>query len=361
MTTKPKTDCDSKRLCVYEPSGRTKFFHGMLLTEQHLLDEQTYHRHALRRLTRYLWGQGVVCGFEVESTAGMCIKIYPGLALDCQGQVIELCKPQTIDLWDECKKKMPRGCDSSATPERFQKYLAVRYIEIADDPQPVLTPPDDCAPAGADTAREASRVRAGFCFVFLDDYDCLTSRTGAGRDSYAGGDTDSGTYADTGGQTSAKAGSGAGSEAYAGGDSDTDVDTNTDANADAYATAGGGAGAGSGYADDRTTPRRAPCMQQSPPCPACACDCGCDDDSVVVLALLTIDCAKKTVLVGCECRTYVPSPWQLRREAEQRHRELLKKIKALGGNIAARGTPGSAPAQAAAPARTPRARQNPSR
>lgn len=304
MTTKPNTECESKRLCVYEPSGRTRFFHGMLLTEQHLLDEQTYHRNALRRVTRYLWGHGVVCGFEVESTAGMCIKIHPGLALDCQGQVIELCKAQTIDLWDECRKKMPRGCDTADAPKPFDKYLAVRYVEIADDPEPVLAPPDDCG-SGGDTACEASRVREGFCFLFLDE--CPKPTAGIDSATDAPIDTD------------------ANGDAYAAANADADADAA--AYDDESAGANGINGANDAYAGDQTKSRLAPCMQRSPPCPECACDCGCGEHRVIVLARLRIDCAAKRVGVSCEYREYVPSPRRLLQEARRERLALRAELR----------------------------------
>src|SRR5687768_1247477 len=130
MTTKTKTDTKSKSPCRYDSLTRTKFFHGMLLTDEHLRAEQTYHREALKRLNRHLWGSGIVCGLGVHSGGGMCIKIDPGLALDCQGNVIEVCKPITMDLSHVCDEKYPDGCAPENEPP-MTKHLVLRYVEVA--------------------------------------------------------------------------------------------------------------------------------------------------------------------------------------------------------------------------------------
>jgi hypothetical protein len=167
MTTKTKTDCKTRGLCHYDSLTRTKFFHGMLLTDEHLRAEQTYHRESLKRVNRYLFGSGVVCGLEVEEGGGLCIKVHPGAALDCSGNLIEVCKCITIDLADQCKKYYPEGCVADDAPT-IDKYLVLRYAEIPADPEPVLTPADDCTPA-EDAKCEASKYREGFCLELRDE------------------------------------------------------------------------------------------------------------------------------------------------------------------------------------------------
>ncbi|MGH9198345.1 MAG: hypothetical protein ACRD1T_21750, partial [Acidimicrobiia bacterium] len=167
MMTKTTNDCTTEGLCYYESLTRTKFFHGMLLTDEHLRAEQTYHREVLKRVNRYLWGSGIVCGLEVEHTSGLCIKVHPGAALDCYGNVIEVCKCITIDLSDECKKAYPGACVPTYA-EPICKYLVLRYVEIPADPEPVLTSSDDCTPPGEGTKCEASKYREGFCLEFRD-------------------------------------------------------------------------------------------------------------------------------------------------------------------------------------------------
>ena len=261
MTTKTKTDCKTKDLSHYDSLTRTKFFHGMLLTDEHLRAEQTYHRESLKRLNRHLWGAGIVCGLEVtKPTTGLCIKVQPGLALDCDGNVIDVCKCITIDLSDLCKKAYPDGCapEDAAT---IAKYLVVRYREIPADPQLVLTPDDDCTPAGDGTKCEASKYREGFCLEFRDQCpDCVP----CGEEEKEGSDGLLPTLVRL-------------------------------AKSRAYDVA------------DPLEKLKPNCMK-SPPCPDCHCD-----DSAVGLAKLVIDCANNTVKVECdECRHYVWSPRLLR-------------------------------------------------
>lgn len=172
MMTKTTNDCTTKGLCYYESLTRTRFFHGMLLTDDHLRAEQTYHREALKRLNRHLWGAGIVCGLEVKSPSGLCIKVHPGLALDSHGNVIDVCKCITIDLSDVCKKAYPDGCATDKA-DPITKHLVLRYGEIQADPQPVLTPDDDCTPAGDGKKCEGSKYREGFCLELRDECpDC---------------------------------------------------------------------------------------------------------------------------------------------------------------------------------------------
>ena len=77
---------------------RVNYFHGMLLTEEDFVDEQTYLREKLKLHNR-LHGAGVVWGLELElgrvqvGTKDDVTKVFigAGLALDCaQRQVLGL-------------------------------------------------------------------------------------------------------------------------------------------------------------------------------------------------------------------------------------------------------------------------------
>jgi hypothetical protein len=263
MTTKTKSDCKAKDLCQYDSLTRTRFFHGMLLTDDHLRAEQSYHREALKRVNRHLWGSGIVCGLEVEQTSGLCIKVHPGMALDCHGNVIDVCKCITLDLSDLCKKKYPDGCaPDNATP--IKTHLVVRYAEIPADPEPVLTPTDDCNPTGEGTKCEASKYREGFCLEFRDEcpesQPCIEDERGDG-DQY-----DSGLLP-------------------------TFLLLRRSR---------------SPYAVEEMRRLQPDCMK-SPPCPECGCT-----ESAVAIATLEIACDTNTVKVTCDCRQYVWSPRLLR-------------------------------------------------
>jgi hypothetical protein len=168
MTTKTKNDCKTRGLCHYDSLTKMRPVDGMLLTAEYLRNEQTYHREALKRLNRHLYGAGIVCGLEVTEAGGLCIKVHPGFALDCCGNALEVCKCITIDLADVCKTRYPDGCVPE-TAETLTRYLVIRYDEIASDPEPLLTPADDCAPAGEGTQCEASKYREGFCLEIREE------------------------------------------------------------------------------------------------------------------------------------------------------------------------------------------------
>ena len=66
---------------------------GILLTADHLLTEQLYHRARLARLLAYLHGAGTVAGLDVQwQVAGGVteLKVTPGLAIDYRGRLLEL-------------------------------------------------------------------------------------------------------------------------------------------------------------------------------------------------------------------------------------------------------------------------------
>ncbi len=58
----------TKKSCDYNSYKRTRYFHGMLLTERDFQEEQIYHQEKRRLLNRMLHGWGVVCGLGVKPT-----------------------------------------------------------------------------------------------------------------------------------------------------------------------------------------------------------------------------------------------------------------------------------------------------
>jgi len=236
----------------------------MLLTDEHLRADQTYHREALKRLNRHLWGSGIVCGLEVEPASGLCIKVHPGLALDCHGNAIDVCKCITLDLSELCKKKYPDGCaPENAAP--ITTHLVVRYAEIPSDPQAVLTSDDECSSPGEGTKCEASKYREGFCLEFRDD--CPEAEPCAEPD-----EPDKTKYDSTGLLPAFLMLRRSRSPSVV-----------------------------------EEMRRLQPDCMKSPPCP----DCGCTE-SAVAIATLEIACDKNTVKVTCDCRHFVWSPRLLR-------------------------------------------------
>jgi hypothetical protein len=259
MTTKTKTDCKATGLCHYDSLTRTNFFNGMLLTDEQLQAEQQYHRDALKRLTRYLWGSGIVCGLEVKRTTGLCIQVHPGFALDCHGNALEVCKCITLDLSDICKKTYGEGC-APEDSKRLTKCLVLRYKEIEADPQQVLTSDDDCGSSSDRPKCQPSKYREGFCLELRDECPtppiCPEEETGA-----------SGVLATV--------------LQYSRGMPDEDT--------------------------IKKYRERIPTDVASPPCPGCDCDCSCEE-CAVCLATLTISCGTFEVEIDGKCRRPVWSP-----------------------------------------------------
>jgi hypothetical protein len=215
----------------------------------------------LKRINRYLWGSGIVCGLEVDSK-GMCIQVHPGAAMDCRGNFIEVCKCITIDFWEDCKKKYPEACVPTEA-KAFSKYLVLRYAEIPADPQPVLSSNEDCPSDTGQTKCQASKIREGFCLELVDKCPKVEACP----------DDKEGPLA-------------------------------------AYLTI---LGMSEKTKAQEEMPKIVPdCMKLSPPCPGCDCDdCGGCDECDICLARLEIDCGKKTVTVSCDCRRYIWSPRML--------------------------------------------------
>jgi hypothetical protein len=257
MTTKANADCKTA-LCQYDSATRTRFFNGMLLSDEHLRAEQVYHREALKRINRYMWGAGIVCGLEVEKV-GFCLKVHPGFALDCEGNAIEVCRCITIDMADLCKDQFPGGC-APAGRGRLTRCLTIRYKEIDDGTVAVTGSGDDCSGGAGKPRRQASRVREGFCLEFTDPDKCP--------------------------KTSCK-------------DDDAAV-------TELLRRVTGKTQRTSRVEGDE-------CMQRSPECPACTCH---GDDCGVCLAEITIDCEQRAVTdVKGDCRSYVWTAQLLRKLA----------------------------------------------
>lgn len=183
MINKTKTESCKTELCQYDSATRTRFYDGMLLTAEHLRQEQSYHREALRRVVRNIFGSGIVCGLGVKiNQAGLCVTIEPGVAIDCCGNVIEVCKCITVDLSKECKDSFGDCYSQTQPPQPFPKFLVLRYKEIDADPEPVLAPQSECEPAGEGAKCQHSSTREGYCLELWDKCPCAAPVPQVGKD-----------------------------------------------------------------------------------------------------------------------------------------------------------------------------------
>jgi hypothetical protein len=95
---------------------RVHFFDGMILTADDLEAERHYHLTRSRMINRAVFGCGIACGLEVEKhpaedQAPCSVCVRPGIAFDCQGDPLELCRAVRLDLDpDPCKAPPVRVC-----------------------------------------------------------------------------------------------------------------------------------------------------------------------------------------------------------------------------------------------------------
>jgi len=165
----------TKKSCDYNNYKRTRYFHGMLLTERDFQEEQIYHQEKRRLLNRMLHGWGVVCGLGVKSTTPETSKIVitPGMALDCLGNEIVVCNDFEMDL-----KKLPDLCPDMSGGEKdpcaeretgdCKYYIGIKYTEAPTDPVPVYVTGGSCE----EKTCEYSRIREGFCIKLFKSPPC---------------------------------------------------------------------------------------------------------------------------------------------------------------------------------------------
>lgn len=166
--------------CDYNNFKKTRYFHGMLLTDRDFREEQIYHNEKRKLLNRMLHGWGVVCGLKIEPTSpnpSSKIIIKLGLALDCAGKEIFVCEPYELDVVEiikacsTVKKKpaTPEKCEElEKTPEENKWYVVIKYKEVPTDPVPVYAPGGGCE----EKVCEYSRMREGYCIELTQTVQC---------------------------------------------------------------------------------------------------------------------------------------------------------------------------------------------
>lgn len=98
---------------------RTNYFFGRLLGVEDFEREQDYLITRLRRHNRYAHGWGVLHGLGVQ-VVGEAVHVDPGVAIDCEGNELELPARATVDL---------SALDGPV-------YIGLRFIETPVSPIP---------------------------------------------------------------------------------------------------------------------------------------------------------------------------------------------------------------------------------
>lgn len=172
---KIKNKCSDNENREYNDFKRGKYFHGMLMTDRDFTEEQRYHVEKMKLHNRMLHGWGVVRGLGMKPNSDKnSIIIDPGLALDCSGNEIFVCRNYELDLSqikklyssEEIDAKCPHEVET--IPNKW--YVVIRYYEKGTDQALVhASATSECA----GNVCNASRVQEGFCLdVYKDGEIC---------------------------------------------------------------------------------------------------------------------------------------------------------------------------------------------
>jgi hypothetical protein len=147
---------------------RPRFAPGLLLLDEDLTATVDHTRNLSRLLFRSLFGCGVICGFKVTATVecgDLSVTVAPGVALDCYGDPIEMCKPQV--LGKHCVEKL----------EKPLWVVIRRSGEHACAPRDVVCPSED-----GSNPLEPTRTRDCFELMLVDTVAkgaCMCARPAA--------------------------------------------------------------------------------------------------------------------------------------------------------------------------------------
>lgn len=155
---------------------RPRFFGGQLLTDKDLEAAQRYVIEKNKLHNRYLVGTGVVCGLAVrcDPCCDGSVTVEPGYAIDCCGNDIVLCQPETFNILDCLEKQRqeeePYCGTKIRTPktrgdEPAKEYcLVIFYDEEPAKPITALIRDNGCS----NTRCEPSRIRETFRFGIFE-------------------------------------------------------------------------------------------------------------------------------------------------------------------------------------------------
>jgi hypothetical protein len=152
MNLDKSSKCD---VCATEYFERNNYFYGKQFTVRDLIQEQSYFNGKRHLVNRMVLGWGVVCGLDVNwDEKSRQFTVQTGMALDCCGREIIVCKPYAFAFDDydnqcrEAKGKHDYNC-------KFM--LCLEYDECYTEP--VDLPPVGC---NDQERKEFNRIRDGF-------------------------------------------------------------------------------------------------------------------------------------------------------------------------------------------------------
>src|SRR5215213_57100 len=152
MNLDKSSKCD---VCATEYFERNNYFYGKQFTVRDLIQEQSYFNGKRHLVNRMVLGWGVVCGLDVTwDENSRQFTVQTGMALECCGREIIVCKPHTVqfkDYDDHCRDahgKQDYNC---------KLMLCLEYDECCTEP--VDLPPVGC---NDQERKEFNRIRDGF-------------------------------------------------------------------------------------------------------------------------------------------------------------------------------------------------------
>jgi len=149
---------DKKRcgICKIPYFERNNYYYGKLMTVRDYFDEQCYFNEKRWLINRLINGWGVVCGLDVKALDGETDKVIvtPGLAIDCCGREILVCKDKEVELIPTEDK-----CQENGDPAEKEKefYIGLEFLDCKTEE--VQIAPAACGEAGK---CEFNRIRDYF-------------------------------------------------------------------------------------------------------------------------------------------------------------------------------------------------------
>jgi hypothetical protein len=174
------------------------FAAGQMLRHDDLAALANYTREITRLMLRSLFGCGVVCGLCVEATPAcgkLTVTVEPGVALDCEGDIIHVSRTNTLTV--------DPTCNTLGLPECL--WVVLRGLQKCCAPRPVACSPDDDEVASTCTREQywyeiQVLTEAPECVCAClerkqkgqaSGHDCDTSQSTGGSSSYAESGTSS--------------------------------------------------------------------------------------------------------------------------------------------------------------------------
>lgn len=135
---------DHKKICNFcdKTFERNNFYFGKLMKAQDFETEQSYFNEKRWLINRMVHGWGVVCGLDVnpledESNKLTKVSIEPGLAIDCHGREIIVCKRKEVSLKPE-ETECSNNDNTHQTGKQEKYAICLKFKDCKTEYFPVM-------------------------------------------------------------------------------------------------------------------------------------------------------------------------------------------------------------------------------